>query len=128
MRNLAASIQQRLLNYSNAQKVEANLIFARFAAERWLYRLAQSPYAERFVLKGAMLLLVWFAEIVCGPRAMWTCSALGNCPTTNCGAPLRRFARSRSNRTGYSPGTHRKICFPSNTMALTLPTMSVDIR
>ena len=68
MRNLAASVRQRLLNYSKAQKVEANLIFARFAAERLLYRLAQSPYAERFVLKGAMLLLVWFAEIVRSTR------------------------------------------------------------
>ena len=56
MRNLSASVRQRLLNYSKAQQVEANLIFARFAAERLLYRLAQLPYAERFVLKGAMLL------------------------------------------------------------------------
>jgi len=68
MRNLSASVRQRLLNYSKAQQVEANLIFARFAAERFLYRLAQSPYAERFVLKGAMLLLVWFAEIVRSTR------------------------------------------------------------
>jgi hypothetical protein len=56
MRNLSASVRQHLLNYSKAQKLETNLVFARFAAERLLYRLAQSPYAERFVLKGAMLL------------------------------------------------------------------------
>ena len=29
---------------------------------RLLYRLAQSPHAHRFVLKGAMLLMTWFDE------------------------------------------------------------------
>ena len=64
MKDLAASLRQRLLNYSREHQVDANLIFARFAAERLLYRLAQSPYVDRFVLKGALLLLVWFAETV----------------------------------------------------------------
>lgn len=64
MKDLSASVRQRLLNYSKTQGVDANLVFARFAAERLLYRLSQSPYADRFVLKGAMLLLVWFAEMV----------------------------------------------------------------
>jgi predicted nucleotidyltransferase component of viral defense system len=30
-----------------------------YALERWLYRLAQSDYQRRFVLKGALMLLVW---------------------------------------------------------------------
>jgi hypothetical protein len=30
--------------------------------ERLLYRLSTSAYAERFVLKGAMLLTSWFAD------------------------------------------------------------------
>lgn len=64
MKDLPASIRQRLLSYSKAQEVDTHLVFTRFAAERFLYRLAQSPYSERFVLKGAMLLLVWFAETV----------------------------------------------------------------
>ena len=37
---------------------------------RRLYRLAQSPHAHRFVLKGAMLLLAWFGEPFRGSRAL----------------------------------------------------------
>lgn len=32
------------------------------SVERFLYRLSRSAYAERFVLKGALLLLVWLGE------------------------------------------------------------------
>src|SRR5579871_2375480 len=32
-----------------------------FAMERFLYRLAKSPYSDRFVLKGALLLTAWRA-------------------------------------------------------------------
>ncbi len=32
----------------------------RYALERLLYRLAQSPYSEHFVLKGALLFRLWF--------------------------------------------------------------------
>jgi hypothetical protein len=53
---LAASIHQRLLNQSKARRVDFNLLLVRFAIERFLYRLSQSPYADQFVLKGAMLL------------------------------------------------------------------------
>ena len=59
---LAASIHQRLLNLSKARSLDFNLLLARFAIERFLYRLAQSPYADVFVLKGAMLLQVWLAD------------------------------------------------------------------
>jgi hypothetical protein len=61
--NLAASVHQRLLNYAKAQEVDFNLLLARFAIERFLYRLAASPFNERFVLKGAMLLQMWLPEI-----------------------------------------------------------------
>lgn len=30
-----------------------------FAMERFLYRLSVSPHAEKFLLKGAMMLRVW---------------------------------------------------------------------
>jgi len=29
------------------------------ALERWLYRLSLSPHADQFVLKGALMLVVW---------------------------------------------------------------------
>lgn len=60
--NLAASIHQRLLNLSKTQGVDFNLLLARFAIERFLYRLASSPFSEQFILKGAMLLQVWLPE------------------------------------------------------------------
>jgi hypothetical protein len=61
--NLAASVHQRLLNHAKAQEVDFNLLLARFAIERFLYRLAASPFNDRFVLKGAMLLQLWLPEI-----------------------------------------------------------------
>jgi hypothetical protein len=60
--DLAASVRQRLLNRSKALDLDFNLLLARYAIERFLYRLAQSPYADRFVLKGAMLLQIWLPE------------------------------------------------------------------
>jgi hypothetical protein len=60
--DLAASVHQRLLNRSKALDLDFNLLLARYAIERFLYRLAQSPYADQFVLKGAMLLQIWLPE------------------------------------------------------------------
>lgn len=60
--NLAASVRQRLLNLSRERGEEFNLILTRYATERLLYRLAQSPYANRFVLKGALLFALWTAQ------------------------------------------------------------------
>ncbi|MGH7123184.1 MAG: nucleotidyl transferase AbiEii/AbiGii toxin family protein, partial [Stellaceae bacterium] len=44
--------------------MDANLVFTRFAVERYLYRLSRSPHADRFVLKGALLMLVWLGETI----------------------------------------------------------------
>ncbi len=34
----------------------------RFASDRLLYRLSQSPYQQQFILKGATLFRVWNGE------------------------------------------------------------------
>ncbi len=57
--NIAASIRQRLLNLSKERGEPFNLLLDRFGAERLLYRLSVSPHADRFLLKGALLFLVW---------------------------------------------------------------------
>jgi hypothetical protein len=44
------------------------LALTRFALERLLFRLGQSRYADRFVLKGAMLLMSWFEDPYRGTR------------------------------------------------------------
>jgi len=57
--DLAASIHQRLLNLSREKGEDFNLTLTRYAAERLLFRLSRSKHADRFVLKGAMLIAVW---------------------------------------------------------------------
>ena len=57
--NLAASVHQRLLNHARATDRPFNEVLQRFALERFLYRLGHSPYARRFVLKGALMLTAW---------------------------------------------------------------------
>jgi predicted nucleotidyltransferase component of viral defense system len=60
MSNSAASIRASLLNVAKAQGVDFNQVLVRFALERILYRLTQSPYADRFLLKGALLFTLWY--------------------------------------------------------------------
>lgn len=57
--NLAASVHQRLLNHARATGRPFNEVLQHFALERFLYRLGHSPYARRFVLKGAWMLTAW---------------------------------------------------------------------
>ena len=57
--NTAHSIRQRLLNYAQAHRENFDLVMLRYANERLLYRLGRSEYAERFLLKGATLFLLW---------------------------------------------------------------------
>ena len=59
---LAQSVQARLLHHARAIDADPNLVLTRYAAERFLYRLSRSPHAERFVLKGALLMLAWLGE------------------------------------------------------------------
>lgn len=59
LKNVPASIHQRLLNAAKGANRPFNEVVQYYALERWLYRLAQSEYNDRFVLKGALMLLVW---------------------------------------------------------------------
>ena len=54
---LARSVQVRLAAHAKAIGVDPNLVLTRYGVERFLYRLSRSPHAERFVLKGALLLM-----------------------------------------------------------------------
>jgi predicted nucleotidyltransferase component of viral defense system len=57
--NLAASIRDRLTNRARAHGEDVQLVLLRYGIERLLYRLSRSEYADRFVLKGAMLFSLW---------------------------------------------------------------------
>jgi predicted nucleotidyltransferase component of viral defense system len=63
-KNIVASVQARLVDRSRALGVEHQLTLARYGGERLLYRLSKSEFAERFVLKGAALLLLWLGESI----------------------------------------------------------------
>jgi len=60
MNNIPASVRARLLNVAKAQDSDFNQVLVRFALERILYRLTQSKYADRFLLKGALLFTLWY--------------------------------------------------------------------
>jgi hypothetical protein len=61
--NLAASVRQRLLTLSRNEKRDFQEVLTRFALERLLYRLGKSVYGEQFILKGALLFVLWSEEI-----------------------------------------------------------------
>ena len=61
---LPVSVQVRLARHAKALGMDPNLVLARFAVERFLYRLSRSRHADRFVLKGALLMLVWLGETI----------------------------------------------------------------
>ena len=58
--NLAASILARLLTLAKQRGDDYSLLLNRFAMERLLARVSTSPYAERFLLKGALLFALWY--------------------------------------------------------------------
>ena len=59
IRNLPASVRQRLLNRSRETLCPFQELLAYYAMERFLYRLGQSSYVDQFVLKGALMFTVW---------------------------------------------------------------------
>ncbi len=62
--NTPASVRQQLLNRARASNRPFNELLQHYAMERFLYRLSESEYGDRFVLKGALLLRVWEAPFV----------------------------------------------------------------
>lgn len=58
-RNLAASVRHRLGQIARANGEDFQLVLTRYGLERLLYRLACSPHADTFVLKGACLFQLW---------------------------------------------------------------------
>lgn len=59
LKNIAASVRQRLLNEARATDRPFNELLQYFAMERFLYRLGRSSHSDRFVLKGALMLTSW---------------------------------------------------------------------
>ncbi len=58
--NLSASILARLLTLARQTGDDYSLLLTRFALERLLWRMSNSPYANQFLLKGALLFALWY--------------------------------------------------------------------
>jgi len=69
VKNIGASIRDRLRNEAKRLGNDFNLILERYALERVLYRLSYSEYKSRFILKGGMLLSIW-QQIPIGQQEM----------------------------------------------------------
>lgn len=59
IKNLPASIRDKLTNKARHTGRPFQEVLQYYAMERFLYRLAQSPHADKFVLKGALLFPTW---------------------------------------------------------------------
>ncbi len=58
-KNIAGSVRDRLLDLARRRGEDFQLVLTRYGLERLLYRLSQSEYRDRFILKGAMLFSLW---------------------------------------------------------------------
>jgi predicted nucleotidyltransferase component of viral defense system len=58
-KNVAASVKARLLHRARSDGEDFNALVVRYVLERLLYRLVASPHGKGFVLKGALLFVVW---------------------------------------------------------------------
>jgi len=61
--HIGASVSHRLLQRARARGEDYQLTLQRYAVERLLFRLSKSPDHGRFILKGAMLYVVWGKEV-----------------------------------------------------------------
>ncbi len=61
-KNLSASVYAPLLAQARQSGQEFQLLLMRYGLERLLYRLSQSGHRDEFVMKGAMMFVVWAGE------------------------------------------------------------------
>lgn len=59
LRNIPASVRARLLNEAKASGESYDQVLQYFAIERLLYRLSKTKWAQRLIVKGAIMLRAW---------------------------------------------------------------------
>lgn len=59
IQNLGASVLARLKNYATEKKQTFNEVLIYYGLERFLYRISVSRYENKFILKGALVMLTW---------------------------------------------------------------------
>ena len=58
-KDLGVSVQARLRNVARERGHDMQLVLTQFTLERLLHRVAESPHRDDFLLKGALLFVVW---------------------------------------------------------------------
>ena len=62
-KDIAASIHQRLLDKAKKSGRSFNELLQYYTIERFIFRLAQSPFEEKYLLKGALMFFAWNTEL-----------------------------------------------------------------
>lgn len=61
--NVAHSVRQRLKTLAQKSGRNADYLYQRYAFERFYYRIGISPFATKFILKGASLFAIWLGPM-----------------------------------------------------------------
>lgn len=61
--NMGHSVRVRLKNLAKAGHRDVAYLFQRYAFERFYWRIGKSPFADRFILKGAFLFILWMGPM-----------------------------------------------------------------
>ena len=61
IKDFSASVRARLLNNARRTNRPFQEVLQYFAMERFLFRLSVSPYADKLILKGGLMLTAWRA-------------------------------------------------------------------
>jgi len=59
IKNIEASVKARLQNKAKKTSRPFSEVLQYYGMERFLYRVSQSKYADKFILKGALMFTVW---------------------------------------------------------------------
>ena len=95
----AQTVRRELQRLSRARAEEFQRTLTHFAIERLLYRLSRSPEADRFLLKGAMLFVLWIGHLHRSTRDL-DLAARGDPNPDNLGDLFRRLCMADSEPDG----------------------------
>ncbi len=62
-KNIATSVHRRLLNEAKKSGRPFNELLQYYTIERFIFRLAQSPFERKYVLKGALMFFAWNTKL-----------------------------------------------------------------
>jgi len=63
IKNIAASVHRRLLDTAKKSGRPFNELLQYYTIERFIFRLAQSPFEKTYILKGALMFFAWNTKL-----------------------------------------------------------------